>query len=274
MKKIYLYTILMLSGFSKAQSQQIQLKEVNVFPETFAHEIIKKTKKESNKNLISNQIKCSFKEISTKNLTDTIASIKQTSLFKINAFKLKKYKIDVLNGYAKFDDAFFDDYWVGYLEKYMTLNGSINRLFSFEYLDFMNDYGNYKYQIALQNNFYIIDFTSTSSYQGTLKIDKNTFNLLELSFNNLKPISYNYRPSVGSPTKIKYVKEIVNTIKDVDSANFSFNQDDKGKISFSYLESTINYSLYKITKLEHDKENKVKSVEDMKLKHDLVIKAL
>ncbi len=140
----------------------------------------------THKNLSKSTIRCEVVGNMVRNNFDTLANINQISLFDIKWFNNKKANISVIDGKVFYNDCFFDRYDSGDMLKYEALGGRINFLSNFKLMDFLNNNGNYSYQTTESTDNYIIDFSSDRKFNGTIKIDKITLNLLELSFTNAK----------------------------------------------------------------------------------------
>lgn len=261
MKIINFFLILFFSQFSYSQTT-IPLKEVIVFPESFAHQIIQEMKLSTKRNLNKDFLDSYIYVNAVKNLSDTVILINRTGKFQLKGLQNRNYKFENLKGRSFYDHSFFEKYDFGNILEYGSFYGRLNKLFELNSYKFLKDFDSYKYQMSLKNNYYVISFYSDSNYDGELVIDKTTKNLLSLKFNLLKHQKENLLGrKVGTPA---YIIEKGSIIESVDDVIIEFKQNNEGKLNLKYLESTVVYDNYEIFKYEENKQNNLKFNENFK----------
>ncbi|MFC5284882.1 hypothetical protein [Pedobacter alpinus] len=166
MKNIILF-LLALNFYSNIKAQTpIPLREVRVFPEGFAEIIIEKMKTATNKNLHKDFVNCNIFVESLKNNSEITVKINQTGKFQLEGLHNKNYKFEDLVGEHFYDDVFFKKYDFGNLLKNLAFTGKLIGIFELDNYKFLNKSGNYKYQLSLKDNLYLISFNSEKGFQG------------------------------------------------------------------------------------------------------------
>ena len=148
---------LFLIFVSNVYSQQvISLKEVRVFPENYATDIIAKMKIATKKNLSKDYSDFQLTVANIKDSKDTVTNIKQNGKFQLRALQNRNYKFADLEGKRFYDDAFFAKYEYTRLFKYWSFYGTLNRLFELDLHQFFKNFDDYKYQVSIKNNCYLV----------------------------------------------------------------------------------------------------------------------
>jgi hypothetical protein len=255
-----LFCFLCSSAFAQ---KVIELDEVKVFPENFSYELIAKMKVAIKDNFQKGIQKYDIDIESVKNDIDTIAYIKQQSLIQLNALKINKFKILKSSGKAYFQKEFYKLYDPTRLFRFGLLEGRLNYLLNLSEFPFFNNFIDYRYQIFDLDNYYEISFTSTDKFVGKFKISKETYNILELEFDDISNFSYvNRHLTTGTS---KYINEIINIRKSIDKAHLYFLESDNKKIHLNMIYSTIKLDKYEVIRYELNKANKIISKDNMRL---------
>ena len=250
------FFLLFLIFVSNVYSQQIiSLKEVRVFTENYAIDIIAKMKIATKKNLSKDYSNFQINVVSLKDSKDTVINIKQIGRFQLKTLHNRNYKFTDLEGKRFYDDSFFARYDYTRLLKYWSFYGTLNRLFELKAYQFFKKFDDYKYQVSIKDNCYFISFIS-DSYTGDFSVDTLTSNLIHLNYSIIKPQRESGKGiKVGTPT---YITEKVNMLESVDEVILTFNQDSYGIISLNSLESRNLYDEFEIFKYEENKANKLR----------------
>ena len=264
--------ILFLIFVSNVYSQQvISLKEVRVFPENYAIDIIAKMKIATKKNLSKDFFNFQIKVESMKNNLDTIIIIKQNGKFQLLASNKKNYRFDMLEGKSYFNKSFLQVYDYDTLLKFGSFYGRLNRLFELDSYQFFKNFDEYKYQVSIKDNCYFISFIS-DTYTGDFSVDTLTSNLLHVNCNLIKALKKSHKGTkVGIPT---YLIEKVNILESVNEAYITFKQDSNGKISLNSLESRVLWDDFEIFKYEENKANKLKYTDKFKIETIIQMKKI
>jgi hypothetical protein len=263
------FTSITLPAYSQ---KVIELKEVKVYPEKYAYDLIGKMKiaiKNNYQKDISDyqiDIEC------IKNDTDTFTNINQQSTIQINALKTHKFKILKSNGKANFQEEFYKNYDSSRLFKYGLLEGRLNYVLDLAEFPFFNNFSDYNYQVYDVADYYEISFTSIRKFTGKLKIAKGTYNILELEFEDLSNSSYVNRGLTTGTTK--YINEIINIKKSKDEAHLFFSENENKKILLNKIISSIELSQFEVTRFELNKANKILSKDNMRLITNLKLQKL
>lgn len=183
------YAVLFFIGFSLRSFSQIpiSLKEVRVFPDDFAISLIKKMKVETKRNLSKEFLNFNIYVEAMKNSKDTVIHINQNGKFQLKALHNRNYKFEEMQGKIFYDNSFFTKYEYTRLLKYWSFYGTLNRLFELDGYKFFKNFNEYKYQVSIKDNCYLVSFTS-DTYSGYFSVDTLTSNLLHLNFSLIKPL--------------------------------------------------------------------------------------
>jgi hypothetical protein len=271
MKPLCLLLCLWVFNLKSFSQTPIPLKEVRVFPENYAIDIIAKMKIATKKNLSKDFLNFQINIESIKNSLDTIINVNQTGKFQLIASNNKNYKFDMLKGNSYYDKSFFQVYDFDTLLKFGSFSGRLNRLFRLDSYQFFTKFTDYKYQVSIKDNCYFISFIS-DTYNGDFSVDTLSSNLLHLNFNLVKSLKKSHKGTkVGIPT---YLIEKVNILESVNEADITFIQDSYGKISLNNLESRVLWNEFEIFKYEENKANKLKYTDKFRVETFIQMKKI
>ena len=271
MPKAFLLFVFLIFVSNVYSQQVITLKEVRVFPENYAIDIIAKMKIATKKNLSKDYSDFQLTVANIKDSKDTVTNIKQNGKFQLRALQNRNYKFADLEGKRFYDDAFFAKYEYTRLFKYWSFYGTLNRLFELDLHQFFKNFDDYKYQVSIKNNCYLVSFTS-DKYSGEFKVDTLTFNLLNLNYSLIKPQRESGKGTkVGIPT---YITEKLNTLNSVNEIDIIFIQDSFGKISLNSLESRVLWDEFEVFKYEENKANKLKYTDKFRIETFIQMKKI
>ena len=263
------FTSISLPAFSQ---KVIELKEVKVYPEKYAYDLIGKMKIAIKNNYQKDISDYQIDIESIKNGTDTFTNINQQSTIQINALKTHKFKILKSNGKANFQEEFYKNYDSSRLFKYGLLEGRLNYVLDLAEFPFFNNFSDYNYQVYDVADYYEISFTSIRKFTGKLKIAKGTYNILELEFEDLSNSSYVNRGLTTGTTK--YINEIINIKKSKDEAHLFFFENENKKVILNKIISSIELSQFEVTRFELNKANKILSKDNMRLNTNLKLQKI